>query len=147
MRIEQQMVKDFHDKFGFKIQGLECPGVSDELEDIADVFLTKAEAMKEHAIQLEERGDTRHYRTHLMMEELGELIVAMADMNRVAMADALADLLYVVLGTAVNFRLPSQELFHEIHRSNMTKQRKKDDPRMKNKGEDYSPPDLERILR
>ena len=62
-------------------------------------------------------------RLRLMMEELGELSKAMHEDNMAEVADGLADLLYVTVGTAVEYGLgPILEcLFNEVHRSNMTK--------------------------
>lgn len=62
-------------------------------------------------------------RLRLMMEELGELATAMHEKNLLEVADGLTDLLYVVVGTAVEYGLGPvlDRLFAEVHRSNMTK--------------------------
>lgn len=62
-------------------------------------------------------------RLRLMMEELGEVSQAMHENNQVEVADGLCDLLYVVVGTAVEYGLGPilEDLFEEVHRSNMTK--------------------------
>lgn len=57
----------------------------------------------------------------LISEELDELHDAMWNNNIVETADALGDLLYVVLGSAVEFGIDMEPVFEEIHRSNMTK--------------------------
>lgn len=62
--------------------------------------------------------DLRHA---LILEELGEWYRADTDGDIVEVADALADLLYVVYGTALVYGLPIDEIFAEVHRSNMTK--------------------------
>lgn len=86
-------------------------------------------------------------RAHLMLEELGELLVAMGDKDDEAILDGLADLCYVVIGTAIDYKLPLAEAFDEVHRSNMTKFRVEEgDIRMRDKGPDYSPPDIKGIL-
>lgn len=92
----------------------------------------------------------RANRAHLMVEELSELMAAMREGDEVKALDALADLLYVVLGTADTFDLPVAAAFAEVHRSNMTKEAQADDPeraRCRDKGPRYSPPDLEGVLR
>jgi predicted HAD superfamily Cof-like phosphohydrolase len=61
-------------------------------------------------------------RLALALEELAEWAMAHANQDLVAAADAWADRTYVLLGDAVACGLPAQELFEEIHRSNMTKQ-------------------------
>ena len=94
--------------------------------------------------------DRRILRAHLMLEELGELIEAMGLRNEDMALDALADLTYVVNGTAVTFDLPLHEAFWEVHKSNMTKQKMPTDPskdRIRDKGQSYVAPDLEAILR
>lgn len=41
----------------------------------------------------------------------------------IGIADGLADLLYVVFGTALSFGIPIESVFAEVHRSNMTKEK------------------------
>lgn len=60
-------------------------------------------------------------RRDLIEEEFLEWITAYSAGNLVEMADALADLLYVVYGTAHESGLPIDRIFAEVHRSNMTK--------------------------
>lgn len=46
----------------------------------------------------------------------------MLDANDIyEVADALADILYVVYGTAAEFGIPIDEIFAEVHKSNMSK--------------------------
>ena len=92
--------------------------------------------------------DVKALRLHLICEEVNELALALMDSDEVAAADALADLLYVTLGSAVAFSIPIDLVFAEVHRSNMTKgSGSKDDPRLRDKGESYEPPQIEAILR
>lgn len=65
--------------------------------------------------------DLRTCRAHLMCEELGELLAAMAAGDEVTALDGYADLLYVVIGTGVAFDWPLLGAFAEAHASNMTK--------------------------
>ncbi len=60
-------------------------------------------------------------RVGLIQEELLEYAVALREGNIVDVADALGDLLYVVLGAAVTHGIDIEPVFDEIHRSNMTK--------------------------
>jgi predicted HAD superfamily Cof-like phosphohydrolase len=60
-------------------------------------------------------------RRDLIEEELLEWITANSAGDIVEVADALADLLYVVYGTAHEYGLPIDAIFAEVHRSNMTK--------------------------
>lgn len=86
-------------------------------------------------------------RMSLMVEELHELEVAMAYDDLVLVADGLADLLYVVIGTAVAYGMDLEPVFDEVQRSNMTKLGGPTSPEGKQlKGPDYSPPELDAIL-
>jgi len=60
-------------------------------------------------------------RANLMEEEYTELVEAMAEGNVEHVAKELADLLYVVYGTADEYGIPMDKVFAEVHRSNMTK--------------------------
>lgn len=60
-------------------------------------------------------------RARLMLEELGELLTASAMNDVEEIADGLADLLYVTLGTAVEWGLPLGPVFDDVHRANMEK--------------------------
>lgn len=53
-------------------------------------------------------------RTRLILEELGELAIAIHKNSIVDIADSLADLKYVVIGTAVSFGLPLRDNFPEL---------------------------------
>ena len=66
-------------------------------------------------------ADQLSLRAHLAMEELAEWLEAHATGDIVASADAWADRAYVLFGDAVATGLPATELFHDVHRSNMTK--------------------------
>ena len=63
-------------------------------------------------------------RKNLIYEEvmgLGELFDSMDKGDLVGIADGIADVLYVVLGTAAAYGIDAQACFDEAHRSNMTK--------------------------
>lgn len=60
-------------------------------------------------------------RTTLMREELAEVEEAMDYDDIGNVAKELADLLYVVYGTAASFGIPIDAVFAEVHRSNMSK--------------------------
>lgn len=57
----------------------------------------------------------------LLQEEVAEFSDALSREDVVAIADALGDCLYVVIGASLAFGIPIEEVFREIHRSNMTK--------------------------
>lgn len=60
-------------------------------------------------------------RTRFLKEELDEFSVAAWDANIVGIADALADLVYVALGTAYKMGLPFDEIWAAVHSANMRK--------------------------
>lgn len=94
---------------------------------------------------------TERLREKLIEEEFIELKDAVVAKDMVAVADALADLLYVVYGAGVTFGLPLDEIFREVHRSNMTKLDSDGRP-IKNeagkvvKGPNYQSPQLEKFV-
>ncbi len=77
-----------------------------------------------------------------------ELLVAMHDRNLIGTADGIADLIYVLCGTALAFGILLNKVFAEVHRSNMTKTievSKRSDGKV-TKGPDFSPPKIAEIL-
>ncbi|HET7910061.1 MAG TPA: MazG nucleotide pyrophosphohydrolase domain-containing protein [Nitrospira sp.] len=89
----QMMVKRFHRLFDIVVQ--QTPNLVDE--------------------------HTRVLRERLIHEEFEELKEAMASHDLSAIAKELADLLYVVYGTAVSYGIDMGPVFREVHRSNMSK--------------------------
>lgn len=71
-------------------------------------------------------------RIEFINEELVEFILAsgvspqgeqIGEQNMAEMADALVDLVYVAMGTAVMMGLPWERLWDDVHRANMAKER------------------------
>lgn len=62
-------------------------------------------------------------RTKFMYEELSEFIESAQDGNIVGVADALADIVYVALGTAYKMGLPWDEIWAAVQSANMRKVR------------------------
>jgi predicted HAD superfamily Cof-like phosphohydrolase len=117
------MVKEFHEKFGVPIGG---PGF----------LLSEKRAL---------------LRVRLNQEENAELTEAIQMEDYVAMAKEAADVLYVVVGMCVEAGIPIEEVFEEVHRSNMTKTGDKDVGGKVTKGADYKAPNIaltlaERVL-
>lgn len=85
-------------------------------------------------------------RTRLMNEELAEVVKAMATKDMVNLAKELADLLYVVYGTADAYGIPVDAVFNAVHISNMTKSSERDASGKIQKGDNYTEPNIEEVL-
>jgi predicted HAD superfamily Cof-like phosphohydrolase len=97
-------------------------------------------------------ADTRELQLKLLEEEIKELSDASRENDLVEFADAIADVLYVTIGMAVTHGLPLEEIFEEVHRTNMAKfvngkplLRESDGKIMKPEG--WTPPDIAGIIR
>ena len=71
-------------------------------------------------IENAEQGSS-YYVELLIRNKSDELIASMLKGDLVGVADGLADVLYVVIGTAVAYGIDIQEVFDEVHRSNLSK--------------------------
>lgn len=63
----------------------------------------------------------RKLRRKLIEEEFQEFIDAEEENDIVEVADALADLIYVICGTALEYGIPLTDVWNEVQRSNMAK--------------------------
>ena len=123
MEINQSLVREFHEAFNAPVA--ETPTLIPD-----DRFLL---------------------RYKLMREELDEYIIAAIDKDLVEVADALGDLLYVVLGSAVEHGIDLEPVLAEIHRSNMSKLGEDGKPVLREdgkilKGPGFFLPNLEGVL-
>ena len=102
-------------------------------------------AVRQTPGQIDEQ--TRALRERLIHEEFEELKEAMANDDLPGLAKELADLLYVVYGTAVSYGIDMEPVFREVHRSNMSKVggHKREDGKWV-KPATYSPASIESIL-
>lgn len=90
-------------------------------------------------------------RQDLLDEEVGELRAAVAAADVVAIADALADIVYIACGTAQALGIPFDDVFAEVHRANMSKLGADGHPVLRPdgkilKGPGYTPPEVARVL-
>jgi predicted HAD superfamily Cof-like phosphohydrolase len=97
--LDHSSVGHFHERFGLDNTTHRDPGPRDVSVELMD------------------------FRVKFMEEELREFKEARAKNDIAGMADALVDLSYVTLGTAHVMGLPWQELFFEVQKANMGKER------------------------
>ena len=90
--------------------------------------------------------EAKKRRIALIAEELAELKSALLVNDMIETVDALADLLYVVFGTAVELGVDIEPFFDEVHRSNMTKGsgHKREDGKLV-KPDTYEPANLRKV--
>jgi predicted HAD superfamily Cof-like phosphohydrolase len=90
-------------------------------------------------------------RIRLVEEETSELREAIEAADLVAVADALADLVYVAYGTALHYGIDLDAAIAEIHRSNMSKAGRRSGTALRGDGKvlkspTYSAPNLRTVL-
>lgn len=126
MRKELQLVRDFHRAFGIYLG--EFPSKDIPVE-------------------------SKNWRIKLMQEELVEVIQAIETESIEDLAKELADLMYVLLGTVETYGLGEkfEEIFAEVHASNMSKLDKYGKPVLRKDGkiakpETYFKADIKKIL-
>lgn len=118
MSPEQRMVKEFHEKYDLpRAAAPIMPNVKDRLRRVRLIVTESAEFL-----EAADRGDF------------------------VEMVDALADILVVTYGTAVEMGVDLEPVFAEVHRSNMSKNGGLDPGGKVLKGPAFSPPDILREL-
>ena len=91
MKEAEALVADFHKRFGIPIGG---------------------------SWDIKER---RRLRRELLWEEYCEYGRGEGYNDLVEVADGLADLIYVAIGTALEYGIPITKIFREVHRTNMNK--------------------------
>lgn len=149
MKTFSEQVAEFHNMFGHPVK--EKPGFPEpEREELrmsllAEEFAELARAMG-YDITLDMRGpriDNR--KRHLIFIDRGP------DKCLSEVADAICDLHVVLSGTSLEYGLPENKLFAEVHRSNMSKAEedgtviKREDGKIM-KSSSWSPPNIAKIL-
>ncbi|OGO40035.1 MAG: hypothetical protein A2Z03_11945 [Chloroflexi bacterium RBG_16_56_8] len=91
-------------------------------------------------------------RLSLIDEEVQELRDAVVARDMVETADALGDIMYVVIGMAIALGIPIDKVFNEIHASNMTKLGEDGRPIYREdgkilKGQNFRPPNIKAMFR
>lgn len=95
--------------------------------------------------------DLAKLRVALLEEEVSEFVTASEKGDLVGIADALADIAYVVYGTALTYGIDLNAVLREVHRSNMSKLDGNGRPLIRGDGkvlksDRYFPPDIEAVL-
>jgi predicted HAD superfamily Cof-like phosphohydrolase len=90
-------------------------------------------------------------RVRLLREEVEEFADATENRDLVAIADALADVVYVAYGSAVTYGIDLDAVVREVHRSNMSKVDANGRPVLREDGKvlkspRYHPPNVRRVL-
>lgn len=116
-------VKEFHDTYGLSVES--SPTLPSE--------------------------DIRALRRDLLAEEYKEYTDGEDANDLVEIADALADMIYIINGTALSYGIPLNEVFEEVHRSNMSKLDENGQPVLREdgkilKGPNYFKPDIKGII-
>jgi len=102
--------------------------------------------------------ERRTLRWEIIYEEMEELRHAMAvGLNRmikadlIEVADGIADAIYVLIGTALEFGIPLEKVWDEVQRSNMSKLDENGKPILREdgkvlKGPNFFKPDIAKII-
>lgn len=92
--------------------------------------------------------DLLNLRGNLIAEEMTELSEELFKFpaNKAAITKEIADNIYVMIGLAVSFGLPLEEVFKRVHESNMTKDGDKRGDGKVTKGPSYVPPQLDDLF-
>ena len=95
--------------------------------------------------------DLAKLRVDLLEEEVGEFVTASEKADVIGIADALADIVYVIYGTALTYGIDLDSVLREVHRSNMSKLASDGKPLIREDGkvlksDRYFPPDIAAAL-
>ena len=89
-----------------------------------EILLYARKVLREVADRLKSdecKGSERAFRGRLVLSETAERCQALAAGDLVELADASADITYTVVGTDIQFGIPSVAVFDEVQRSNEAK--------------------------
>jgi predicted HAD superfamily Cof-like phosphohydrolase len=97
------------------------------------------------------KEEIRKLRKDLLEEEYQEYLLGEKNDDLVEIADALADMLYIIYGTADAYGIPIDDIFNEVHMSNMSKLGEDNRPIRREdgkilKGPDYFKPNIGKYL-
>ncbi len=130
MQTVEEALREFHETYGLEINDSPIGFTFEETEDKEELF---------------------ELRMALIREEYSEFMAAHEGEDLVELADAICDLVYVLVGTAVSYGIPFDRCFAEVQRSNMSKLGEDGEPIVREdgkilKGPNFSKPDLHSII-
>jgi predicted HAD superfamily Cof-like phosphohydrolase len=102
-------------------------GVSDRWDGPSKVAAAVAEFHKAFNLPMQQLPSTEidhalaTLRVALLEEEVGEFAAASEKGDLAGIADALADIIYVIYGTALTYGINLDTVLQEVYRSNMSK--------------------------
>jgi len=125
-----------------------------QMQDIREFYkITGAESQFTALPTGEVSDQLKSVRQNLILEEVAELFRAMNSKNKIEIFDALLDIEYVVLGTALTYGFEHRMAagWDEVHRSNMAKVGEDGKVHLRPDGKilkpaGWQPPDLRKIL-
>jgi predicted HAD superfamily Cof-like phosphohydrolase len=94
MKTPEQMVLEFHKKYGHLVNTKPTVDLPDNVKNL---------------------------RRKLIEEEWSELSKGLREDDLIEIADGIADLIYVLVGTAISYGIPIDRVLQEVHNSNLTK--------------------------
>lgn len=137
-------VTEFHQRIGESVSKHPCLLQNNSPADI--VISERLRAIVHLFVEGQEPPSQLARRALMAVEELAEWIEAHASGDLVAAADALGDRLYVLMGDAVATGMPAEDIFDEVHRSNLTKATANRATGKGIKGDDFKSPNLQTII-
>ena len=124
-----------------------------QLDKVSEFHRTFRLGIEEKPVSTLENGKAR-LRYELMKEENEEYIEAAENDDIIEVADALGDMLYILCGTIIEHGMTGliEEVFDEIHKSNMSKLGEDGNPVYREdgkviKGPNYFRPDIAKIIK
>lgn len=121
------------------------------IQDLVREFHQAYDVTIQHEPKLPDTYEEELLRRDLLEEEFDEFKEAQSLEDLVGIADALADMAYIIYGTALVYGINLDAVVREVHRSNMTKLGADGQPIRRSdgkvlKGPLYSPPNIEGVL-
>lgn len=152
MREQQEMVRAFRAKFGlpetkrladeFSVQAGDTGKVSHGLKVIGADLLPKAQSLIPDAVRFQRGTDDRLVCAQQILECAARAVIGLGAKREDTTAAWLARLVYAALETAELYDISMEDVFAEVHRSNMTRARPPDDPMMLAQNEGFESPDV-----